>query len=60
MKGFTDLSAEELLQLLLLTLVLWALLGARFPSFPLWPFNKKRRYSSSDKQDIEQSAKRRL
>ena len=60
MRGLTDLSTEELLQLLLLTLVLCALLGARFPSFPFWPFKKKPRYSSSDKQDIEQSAKRRL
>ena len=40
MRGLTDLSTEELLQLLLLTLVLCALLGARFPSFPFWPFKK--------------------
>jgi hypothetical protein len=60
MKGLTDLSAEELLQLLFLTLVLWSLIGARYRGFNSWPFKKKPRYSPRDKQDIEQRAKRRL
>ena len=41
MKGLADLSAEDLLQLLFLTLVLWSLIGARFRGFNFWPFKKK-------------------
>ena len=58
MKALTDLSAEELLQLLFLTLVLWALIGTKFRTFTYWPFKKTPRYSPRDKQDIEQRAKR--
>ena len=59
MKGITDLSTEELLQLLLLTLVLWALLGARYGGFSFWPFKTKTN-SPRDKLKIEDRAKRRL
>ena len=51
MRGFSELTTEELLQLLLLTLVLWALVGTRFRSFRFWLAEKKADYVPRDERD---------
>jgi hypothetical protein len=51
MRGFAELTTEELLQLLLLTFVLWVLVGTRFRSFRFWSAKKKADYSPRDERD---------
>ncbi|PDH38216.1 MAG: hypothetical protein CNF01_02105 [Halieaceae bacterium MED-G27] len=58
MRGFAELTTEELLQLLLLTLVLWVLVGTRFRSFRFWSAKKKADYSPRDERDDQKRVKR--
>ena len=60
MRGFAELTTEELLQLLLLTLVLWALVGTRFRSFRFWLAKKKADYFPRDERDDPLRVKRGL